>query len=452
MRFPSTILPEKIEPIAPEIIPNELRDYLGKGSYWMEPTTKRRRTSFSFGARTPAVNATTMNTKKCNINLTSIPTVSDSSDSETSRASRYAKRTIHRTKKNPRKRTRSKIWHQNGVVRMIGKPGVRGRWAWIDQGTEIKIQYSPIYCDKQARKRDRKSGRRRTNTDNQNGNSSKTKEVSGICTRRKNDSTDGPTQRRNSTKLCDELLQVPRETNHRIGNPETKQLINGTSAVNRKGCSSTDINIQTSTRSKIINTRSRPRRTRWTWIETPSCDETTKQSLDTNISRNKTFNSTTCHKKSAISIGTSTATNTAIRTASAEIANRQDGSHHQKFVFRAIQGPDRPIVQYALDLISLVCNNACCAKDATQASGTQRCYQPCRQVHRVLDKPAFGRTTDTESEKERLMRLQFRHRFASAVSTGMSPIEFSKKLLELWGGRLEEVAVNNNHPLDASGG
>ena len=37
------------------------------------------------------------------------------------------------------------------------------------------------------------------------------------------------------------------------------------------------------------------------------------------------------------------------------------------------------------------------------------------------------------------MRLQLRQRFASATSKGMSPIEFSRKLLRLWGGTLEQV-------------
>ena len=39
---------------------------------------------------------------------------------------------------------------------------------------------------------------------------------------------------------------------------------------------------------------------------------------------------------------------------------------------------------------------------------------------------------------------QFRQRFASATSTGISPIEFSKKLLNIWDGRSVEVFVDDD--------
>ena len=39
---------------------------------------------------------------------------------------------------------------------------------------------------------------------------------------------------------------------------------------------------------------------------------------------------------------------------------------------------------------------------------------------------------------------QFRQRFASATSIGMSPIEFSKKLLNIWGCQLVEVFVDDD--------
>jgi len=92
-----------------------------------------------------------------------------------------------------------------------------------------------------------------------------------------------------------------------------------------------------------------------------------------------------------------------------------------------MRGQKQPILQYALDLISLVCNNSYNTADRSSGrrnsftntryrvdkTGRRRriiCTIGCQyqQVHRVLDKPLFGFTADTESEKERLMRLQVR--------------------------------------------
>eukprot|EP00980_Cylindrotheca_fusiformis_P018820 scaffold6276_cov138-Cylindrotheca_fusiformis.AAC.7 len=104
---------------------------------------------------------------------------------------------------------------------------------------------------------------------------------------------------------------------------------------------------------------------------------------------------------------------------------------------------NRPIQEHALQLISLVCN-------------TRR-----SEPYRVLDKPipiSNGNKNDDEdnennnsstevpvqimeTEKHRLMRLQMRHRYASAHASKMSSIEFSKKLLELWGGSLVRVKL-----------
>lgn len=100
-------------------------------------------------------------------------------------------------------------------------------------------------------------------------------------------------------------------------------------------------------------------------------------------------------------------------------------------VYEAKQG-ERPIHPHALQLISLVCNS------------TQNLS------YRVLDKPGPEYTSETEPEKHRLMRLQMRHRFASAKASKMSPIEFSKKLLELWGGKLERVTREVPTPKVAS--
>ena len=52
------------------------------------------------------------------------------------------------------------------------------------------------------------------------------------------------------------------------------------------------------------------------------------------------------------------------------------------------------IYGYALDLISLVCNNSYIGMIVDNPP------------HRILDTPQFGYTVETEPEKERLMRLQ----------------------------------------------
>ena len=131
----------------------------------------------------------------------------------------------------------------------------------------------------------------------------------------------------------------------------------------------------------------------------------------------------------------------------------------RKLEYKATSGPNRPIYGYALELISLVCNNSYCVSKAGGGSvggrgvnksdstltppPTTKSHDKDRvtghpQPHRVLDRPT-GYTRESEPLRERLMRLQLRQRFASATSMGMSPIEFARKLLRLWGGTLEQV-------------
>jgi hypothetical protein len=140
----------------------------------------------------------------------------------------------------------------------------------------------------------------------------------------------------------------------------------------------------------------------------------------------------------------------------------------RKIVYEATSGSKRPIDGYALDLVSLVCNNAYCVmtktggphkpknnnsnNKSTMSAAAAATATPSpkhkhkqktlcfhSQPHRVLDRPSSGYTQESEPLKERLTRLQLRQRFASATSIGMSPIEFSIKLLKIWGGTLEQV-------------
>jgi hypothetical protein len=86
-----------------------------------------------------------------------------------------------------------------------------------------------------------------------------------------------------------------------------------------------------------------------------------------------------------------------------------------------------PCNSYALTLISKVCS------------------QPGNpsKAHHVLDKPDAKtyQSVDEEPDKDRFLRLQLRQRFASAVAVGITPIEFARKLLKLWGGELRQVKV-----------
>lgn len=80
---------------------------------------------------------------------------------------------------------------------------------------------------------------------------------------------------------------------------------------------------------------------------------------------------------------------------------------------------NKKIPQHTLNLLTSVCNQL----DAETA-------------HRILDRPLEGQSPDGESDLERRMRLQLRHRFAAAAAIGMSPWEFSSRLLKLWEGKL----------------
>ena len=96
---------------------------------------------------------------------------------------------------------------------------------------------------------------------------------------------------------------------------------------------------------------------------------------------------------------------------------------NDKPTYRAEQAnPDWPIHDYALHCISKVCSQA----DPATA-------------HRALDQPLD--LSMEESKQQRLMRLQLRQRFVASQSIGLTPIEFARRLLSLWGGKLLQVPV-----------
>ena len=102
------------------------------------------------------------------------------------------------------------------------------------------------------------------------------------------------------------------------------------------------------------------------------------------------------------------------------------------FLYTVTPSKDKPVHKYILDAIAAVCNQTI----------------PLT-AFQVLDKPLGGYTVETEPDKERLMRLGLRLRFAAAAKIKMGPIEFATKLLKLWGAELT-VAKKDPTPKPAS--
>jgi hypothetical protein len=110
-----------------------------------------------------------------------------------------------------------------------------------------------------------------------------------------------------------------------------------------------------------------------------------------------------------------------------------EGPPPKKVVYRCVyqvkEGPTVVIDPYAKDIINLMCKQSS-PNDAVSA----------------LDTPLVSRfkTVEDEPSKERLLRLQLRQRYIAAMSIGMSPVSFSRKLMEFWGGSI----VDRNVPID----
>ena len=90
------------------------------------------------------------------------------------------------------------------------------------------------------------------------------------------------------------------------------------------------------------------------------------------------------------------------------------------------------IPKYTLKLLSLMCNYNDNGNDNDNDNYNDN------KVFVVLDEPLENNETDNQ----RQMRLQLRHRYIAAQSAGFSPLTFSKKLIKLWGGTIQ----SNNKP------
>lgn len=88
-----------------------------------------------------------------------------------------------------------------------------------------------------------------------------------------------------------------------------------------------------------------------------------------------------------------------------------------KTQYRAVAGKGRPIHRRALDLITEICNQ----RDA-------------QDVMRILRQPK-----PFEKPQRRRLRLQYYHRYLSAMEAGMSFVEFSERLMAIWGGSIERL-------------
>jgi hypothetical protein len=102
-------------------------------------------------------------------------------------------------------------------------------------------------------------------------------------------------------------------------------------------------------------------------------------------------------------------------------------------VYEAKQGPTLALDPYCKAIINLMCRQT----NAKAAAA-------------VLDIPVLSicKTAEEETDKQRLIRLQLRQRYIASMTIGMSPVVFSKKLMELWGGsitsRHAQVDKNGN--------
>lgn len=95
-------------------------------------------------------------------------------------------------------------------------------------------------------------------------------------------------------------------------------------------------------------------------------------------------------------------------------------------LYEVKEGPGVTIGAYAKDIINLMCRQTNPFEAAT-----------------VLDTPLTShfKSIHDEPDHERRFRLQLRQRYIAAMTIGKSPVEFSKQLMEIWGGSIVERKV-----------
>ena len=109
--------------------------------------------------------------------------------------------------------------------------------------------------------------------------------------------------------------------------------------------------------------------------------------------------------------------------------NKKNGQAMTKLVYEPQACRSNPIDPFIVQCIQLVCNTCSDYQDPNMIW----------PAFHILDHPLQGHDLENEPSKLRLMRLGLRQRYAGASACGMSPLDFSIKLMKLWGGTLNVV-------------
>jgi hypothetical protein len=95
----------------------------------------------------------------------------------------------------------------------------------------------------------------------------------------------------------------------------------------------------------------------------------------------------------------------------------------KRFIYEIKEGPSLVIDSYTKDIVNWMCNQP------NPGSALSALNQPLSSHYQSLS---------DEPDLQRRLRLQLRHRYLAAMSVGISPIEFSRKLVNLWGASILE--------------
>jgi hypothetical protein len=95
----------------------------------------------------------------------------------------------------------------------------------------------------------------------------------------------------------------------------------------------------------------------------------------------------------------------------------------KRLIYEIKEGSSLVIDSYTKEIVNSMCNQP------NIANALSALNQPLSSHYQsFLDEP----------DLQRGLRLQLRHRYLAAMSAGISPVEFSRKLVNLWGGSILE--------------
>ncbi len=430
-----------------KLLPKELRDYCRKGSYWMEPTTKRRRSASRFSRE-----------ELCRI------LEEEERDFSTISTQHAPKPKARRSRTSPKSSRSSKSIGNKikSEANPLRRNGIRGRWSWIveTQKKQRKRRQKP------ATERPKKVWMPASVVGSSSVNKSRDlKALQDHCRCGEGSYWVEPTGRRRH------VSPAYYDDNEEENRKKEKRQVLALAKSNQAVCINSEQIHSCNVKSKTSDTKN------YCAVETKNQEKEIVKVIHSRRERtSKAGAPLDCKRTNNISEKRPLEITIKPKATMLDLAVTH--KIHQHVVFRAVQGSNRPIDQYALDLISLVCNNMnhCKSIQRTKQEDSGNIYPSYsyQEAHHILDTPPLWRAI--ESEKERLqrlqvrqvflflitcflwekqssvsyaisgsfltififLRLQLRQRFASATSIGMSPVDFSKKLLALWGGRLEQ--------------